>query len=98
VSAAEGSPSVVKEMLASGLLVIVSDAGDNRTVVQDGRIGVVVHDVSPHSVEAALRTALALGDSVYSAALGSVAQYSLPRGIRHLERLLDDTSSDPPLR
>jgi len=88
VSAAEGSPAAVKEMLASGLPVVVSDVGDNRTLVHDGVNGVLLARVDADAVHEGVRRALALAPSARDAAVASVAPFTVERWVERLESLL----------
>jgi glycosyltransferase involved in cell wall biosynthesis len=87
VSASEGSPTVVKEFLGSGLAVVVSNVGDNRTLVRDGVNGVLLEKVDPSSVYAGVDRALALPNAP-AEAVASVAPFVVDTWVERLESLL----------
>jgi glycosyltransferase involved in cell wall biosynthesis len=88
VSASEGSPSVVKEMLASGVPVVVSNVGDNSAVVADGVTGIVLDRVDAETVYLGVCRALSLGDAARVAAVDSVTRFGADQWTVRLESLL----------
>ena len=88
VSASEGSPAAVKELLASGVPVVVSDVGDNRTIVRDGVNGILLDRVDALSVYDGIRRALALPTGARTVAAESVASFAVDRWAVRLETLL----------
>jgi glycosyltransferase involved in cell wall biosynthesis len=88
VSASEGSPAVVKEMLAVGVPVVVSDVGDNNRVVRRGENGEVLADPDAEAIAASVERLLAL-ELEPRAVAGTVAQDALSSWVSRLERALD---------
>jgi glycosyltransferase involved in cell wall biosynthesis len=75
VSEAEGSSTVVKEMLASGLPVVATGVGDNSLIIEDGATGAIV-EASPEAIAAGISRALGLA-AVAEKGPASVADHAL---------------------
>jgi len=88
VSEAEGSPTVIKEMLACGLPVVGTRVGDNELVIRDGVTGAIV-EPRPDSVVAGIRRALAL-QNVADTGPASVAPHALAVWAKRLEKSFND--------
>jgi len=71
-STAEGLSNALLEAQASGLACIVTDVGAARTVVEDGRNGIVVDPTSDEQLAEALRSLLT--DAALRSRLGEAAR------------------------
>lgn len=90
LSAAEGSPSVVKEMLASGLPVVATRVGDNSLTIRDGVNGRLVDDPTPEAVVEAVSSVLGMPDPARRAAADPVRRWSVENWVATLETAFGD--------
>ena len=93
-SVIEGMPNALLEALACGKPAVVTDAGGNGEVVQDGKTGFVVPRNDPHRLaEATVRLLRqpALAVQMGEAAMKDMAErYSLSHMVRSIESLYDE--------
>jgi len=91
-SLSEGSPNVVAEAMACGVLCVVTDVGDSSLIVQE--LGRVVRPRDPEAFAQACRELLAIPPS-QRRALGAAARarveeyFSLPKSVARYESLYE---------
>ena len=75
LSAHEGSPISVKEVLACGKPVIVNDVGDLTDYVIPGKNGYIVNPFNPGEVASAILSAFANSGAMREACINSMKPY-----------------------
>ena len=75
LSAHEGSPISVKEVLACGKPVVVNDVGDLAEYIIPGRNGYIVNPFDPDEVATAILSAFDSSGTMREACLNSIKPY-----------------------